>query len=137
MIIVMPQVSNRKIDVSIEQDLLDSLSYVLKELKTKKEVDEFLSSTLSNKERIMIAKRVMTAYLLKNNVQELDIGDTLKLTQATITRLKMQIKLKNEGYNLVFSKLDKKSKEAVVKQIFYKILNYSLNAALGRIPTKI
>lgn len=134
MIIVMPQVSKRKIDSSIEQDLLDSLSYVLKELKTKKEVDTFLSSTLSDKERIMIAKRVLTAFLLQNNVQETDIGDTLKLTQATITRLKMQIKLKSDGYNLVFNKLNKKANEDMAKQIFYKILNYSLNAAFGRIP---
>ena len=130
----MSQVSKRKIEPKIKKDLLDSLSYTIKELKTKAEVDQFLSSTLSDTERLMVAKRVLTAFLLRNNVEEKKISDVLKLTPSTITRLKMWIDLKREGFNLVFSKLEKKSREDIAKQIFYKILNYSIKAALGRTP---
>lgn len=130
----MPQISKRKLTPQVKKDLLDSLSYTIKELKTKSEVDRFLSSALTDTERLMISKRVLTAFLLRNSVEEKKIGETLKLTSATITRLKMWISLRREGFDLVFSKLKKRSREDVAKQIFYKILNYSLNAAFGRAP---
>ncbi len=130
----MPQISKRKLKLQVEQDLLDSLSYTIKELKTKKDVDMFLSSALTDTEKLMIAKRVVTAFLLKNKVEEKKIGNTLKLTAATITRLKMWINLKQEGFNLVFNKLEKRSKEDFAKQIFYKILDYSIKAAFGQSP---
>jgi uncharacterized protein YerC len=130
----MPQISKRILKPEVKKDLLDSLSYTIKELKTKDDVDNFLSSALTDTERIMVAKRVLTAFLLRNDVEEKKIGDTLKLTSATITRLKMWIKLRREGFDLVFDKLDKKSRESTAKQIFYKILNYSIKAAFGRAP---
>jgi hypothetical protein len=83
---------------------------------------------------LMVAKRVVTAFLLRNNIEEKKIGNALKLTSATITRLKMWISLRKEGFDLVFSKLEKRNKENIAKQIFYKILNYSIKAAFGRTP---
>lgn len=130
----MPQISKRKLEPQIKKDLFDSLSYTIKELKSKSDVDKFLSSALTDTERLMVAKRVVTAFLLRNNIEEKKVGDTLKLTPATITRLKMWINLKREGFDLVFDKLDKRSKENIAKQILYKILNYSIKAALGRTP---
>ena len=130
----MTQVSKRKLDSKIENELLDSLSYIIKELKTKEDVDKFLSSSLTKTERLMIAKRVLTAFLLQNNIEDKRISETLKLTPATITRLKMWININKDGFDLVFQKLAKKDKEDIAKQILYKILNYSLNAAFGRAP---
>ena len=130
----MTQVSKRKLDSKIEKELLDSLSYIIKELKTKEDVDKFISSALTKTERLMIAKRVLTAFLLQNNIEDKKISTTLKLTAATITRLKMWINLNRAGFDLVFKKLAKKDKEDIAKQILYKILNYSLNAAFGRVP---
>lgn len=133
----MTQVSKRKLDYKIENELLDSLSYAVKELKTKSEVDKFLSSALTKTERIMIAKRILTAFLLKNNVEDKKISDTLKLTPASITRMKMWSSLNNEGFDVIFNKLSKKGKEDVAKNILYKFINYSLNAASGRVPRKV
>ena len=130
----MPQISKRKLKLEVKQDLLDSLSYTIKELKTKSEVDSFLSSALTDTERLMVAKRVLTAFLLKNDVEEKKIGDTLKLTSATVTRLKMWINIRREGFDLIFNKLNKFSRENIAKQIFYKILNYSMKAAFGQSP---
>jgi uncharacterized protein YerC len=130
-----PQVSKRKLDPKIEKELLDSLSYIIKELKTKSEVDQFLSSALTDTERIMVTKRVLTAYLLENNIEESQIARTLKLTNATITRFKMWIKLHKNGFDLTFKKLQKKGIEDIGKQILLKILKYASSAAFGRIPT--
>ncbi len=130
----MPQVSKRKIEPRIEKNLLDSLSYSIKELKTKIEVDKFLQSTLTKTERLMIAKRVLTAYLLDNGVEETKISHSLKLTNATITRFKMWIKLHKEGFDLVFRKLRKKSAEDMGKQILNKLLRYASSAAFGKTP---
>jgi uncharacterized protein YerC len=130
----MPQVSKRKIEPKVEKELLDSLSYIFKELKTKAEVDSFLSSALSKNERIMIAKRVLTAYLLDNGVEETQIGRTLKLTNATITRFKMWIKLNKSGFDLVFKKLQRKGAEDLGKQILASLLKYASSAAFGKTP---
>ena len=65
----------------------------------------------------MIAKRVLTAFLLENNIEDKRISTTLKLTPATITRLKMWINLNKDGFNLVFKKLDKKDKEAIEEKV--------------------
>lgn len=130
----MPQISKRKLDQVVKKDVLNSFSYTIKELKTKKEVDEFLSSVLTDTERLMIAKRVLAAFLLRNNVEEKKIGSALKLTSATITRLKMWVNLRHDGFDLVFNKLEKKIRGDITKQIFYGFLNYALNAAFGRTP---
>lgn len=131
----MPQISKRKIDSKIEKGLQDSLTYIIKELKTKNEVDQFLSSALTDTERLMITKRVVTAYLLANKIEETQIAQTLKLTNATITRFKMWIKLHKNGFDLVFKKLQKKGVEDLGKQVLLKILKYASNAAFGRVPT--
>jgi len=133
----MPQVSKRKLIPQVKKDLLDSLSYTIKELKTKNDVDRFLSSALTDTERLMVSKRVLTAFLIRNNIEEKKIGDTLKLTSATITRLKMWISLRRDGFDLVFNKLEKRSRENIAKQIFYKVLNYSIKAAFGRAPRSL
>jgi len=130
----MTQISKRKLKPQVEKDLLDSFSYILKELKSKQDVDKFLFSALTDTERLMVAKRIVTAFLLKNNVEEKKISETLKLTPATITRLKMWISIRKEGFDLVFNKLEKRSNENILKQIFLKILNYSIKAAFGRSP---
>lgn len=131
----MPQVSKRKIDPKIERELQDSLSYIIKELKTKSEVDQFLSSAVTDTERTMIAKRILTAYLLSNNIEESKIAQTLKLTNSTITRFKMWIKLHKSGFDLIFKNLQKKRIEDVGKQALIRILKYASSAAFGRIPT--
>jgi len=130
----MSQVSKRRIEPEIENELIDSLSYTIKELKTKKEADRFLASALTKTERLMISKRLLTAYLLKNNIEEIKIGQTLKLTNATITRLKMWISLHKDGFDLVLTKLNKKSAEDTAKQILQKILRYAIESAFGRTP---
>jgi uncharacterized protein YerC len=130
----MSQVSKRRIDPGIEKELLDSLSYILKELKTKDDVDRFLSSVLSKNERVMIAKRVITAYLLDSGVEETKISQTLKLTNATVTRLKMWIRLNKEGFDLAFGKLKRKGAEDLGKQVLLKLLKYTSSAAFGKIP---
>jgi uncharacterized protein YerC len=130
----MPQVSKRKIDPKIEKELLDSLSYAIKELKTKADVDQFLSSALTKTERLMVAKRVLTAYLLDNGIEDSKISRSFKLTNATISRFKMWIELHKEGFNLVFKKLQKKGAEDIGKQVLLKLLKYASSAAFGKTP---
>jgi uncharacterized protein YerC len=130
----MPQVSKRKIDPKVERELLDSLSYAIKELKTKADVDQFLTAALTKNERIMIAKRVLTAYLLDNGVEEAKIGRSLKLTNSTITRFKMLIELHKDGFKIMFSKLQKKDAEDIGKQVLLRLLKYASSAAFGKTP---
>ncbi len=130
----MSQISKRKIDKKIETDLLDALPYIFKELKTKAEMDEFLSSILTKTERLMISKRLLTAYLLHNNVEAGQISDVLKLTNASVTRLKMWISLHKEGFDLVFTKLNKRTAENAAKQLLQRFIKYIIPVAFGRTP---
>ncbi|HET7098947.1 MAG TPA: Trp family transcriptional regulator [Patescibacteria group bacterium] len=130
----MPQVSKRILNPEIKQNILDAFSYVLKELKTKKDVDLFLSTVLTETEQIMLSKRVAAAFLLDRGVEEGKISQTLKLTSATISRLKMWINLRMDGFKVIFSKLVKKEKEGMANELLQKVLNYAIKAAFGRVP---
>lgn len=132
---LMAQVSKRRVDKKIYSQLQDSLSYVIKDLKSKREAEEFLNSFFTETEKLMFAKRVLAAFLLSNNVEEKQISDILKLTPSTISRLKMQLALHPEGYKYIFKKLNKKSNEDLAKQLFYQFLNYAIKAASGITPT--
>lgn len=132
----MTHLSRRQLGLEAKKYTLDSLSYIFKEIDTKQEMDKFLNSILTETERLMISKRVVAAFLLRHNIEEAKISDTLKLTPATISRLKLWIQTRSEGFELVFKRLEKARRMLIVKKIMYKLLNYALNAALG-VPPKL
>ena len=83
----MPHVSKRKIEPKIQKHTLDSFTLLLKDLDNVPDTEKFLTSILSETERLMIAKRIVAAFLLRHNIESEKIQDILKLTPATISRL--------------------------------------------------
>lgn len=131
----MSQISKRKLDPKIERDLLDAFSYIIKDIKSKEDADKFLTSVLTETERLMLSKRIASAFLLKHDMEEQKIGLLLKLTNSTVSRFKLWIKTHNSGFDLIFKKLEKRSMEDYTKKILYKLLNYVIKSSFGRTPT--
>jgi uncharacterized protein YerC len=130
----MPHVSKRKIEPEIQKHALDSLTLLLKDLNSVSDTEKFLFSVLSETERLMIAKRVVAAFLLRHNIESKKIEDILKLTPATVARLKLWIQTHQEGFDLIFSKLEKERKNEIAKEILFNVLDYAIRAGSGRVP---
>lgn len=131
----MSHLSKRKIDPKIEKYVLDSLNEVVHTLHNYQDSEMFLSSLFSETERLMFAKRIVAAFLVKKGVGANEIADLLKLTEETVGRIKLWTQTRPEGFDLILKRLDSRNKKEAAKTVFYKILNYALKASAGHIPT--
>lgn len=129
----MTHISKKWIEPEIWQYITDTLTYLVKEINDTQDVKEFLSSVLTDTERLMISKRVVTAFLLRHNMSTENICEVLKITPATVTRQKMWIQLHEKGFDLIFDKLEKRRKGDIAKDTLYKILDYAIRASSGSV----
>lgn len=130
----MTHISKRKLNSEITDHLNNSLVFLIKELSSKGDVEKFLNSIVTETERLMISKRVVAAFFLKHNIAERDIAETLKLTPATVSRLKLWIQTRQSNFDTVFDKLEKEERFKIAKNLFYILLKYVINAAGGKTP---
>ncbi|HVF68998.1 MAG TPA: Trp family transcriptional regulator, partial [Xanthomonadales bacterium] len=79
----MPHVSKNKLDKKTEDNLIQTLELVLSKLTKDAEIKGFLLSLLSPTERLMLAKRLAIAMLLKENLPATHIAHTLHVTRDT------------------------------------------------------
>lgn len=130
----MPHVSKRKIEPKIQKHTLDSFTHLLKDLDNVPDTEKFLTSIFSETERLMIAKRIVAAFLLRHNIESEKIQDILKLTPATVSRLKLWIQTHQEGFDVIFDKLEKQRRWEIAKGILFKVLDYAIRAGSGQVP---
>lgn len=129
----MPQVSRRRLPGEVLKSVFDSLSFVFKDITNKNEMDAFLGSLLTPTEKLMLGKRIAVAYLLKEGIEEKKIADTLAVTPATVSRLKLWIQTHEQGFQKLFTKLDKEKRLKITQQVLLSLARYALRAAGGRI----
>ena len=103
----MSQVSLRHLPAQVEgqiyQIFLDSFS-----LHTSPSVtSSFLSDHLSPVERLMLAKRLAISYMLLKGYPHRTVADTLRVSQATVTKVNLSLKA-GDGYRQVITKMLKK-----------------------------
>ncbi|MCX6705341.1 MAG: Trp family transcriptional regulator [Candidatus Woesebacteria bacterium] len=130
----MPHVSKRIIDSKIKRNALGSFTLLIKDLNNVSDTEKFLSSVLSETERLMIAKRITAAFLLRHNIESQKIQNLLKLTPGTVFRLKLWIQTHQEGFDVIFDKMEKQRRSELTKEILYRILDYAIKAGSGRVP---
>lgn len=130
----MPHVSKRKIEPKIQKHILDSFTHLLKDLDNVPDTEKFLTSIFSETERLMIAKRIVAAFLLRHNIESEKIQDILKLTPATVSRLKLWIQTHQDGFDVIFDKLEKQRRWEIAKEILFKVLDYAIRAGSGQVP---
>lgn len=128
----MPHVSKRKLDPKIERELNALLEYVLGHLKPE-EAKRLLSSLLSDTERLMLAKRIATVFLLEENLPESQIAETLKLTPDTISKISLMLETsKGQGFKVAVSKMKNLERIRLFKKILLDFARYAIRAAGGR-----
>src|SRR3989344_5126924 len=125
----MPHISKRKLDKTKEKELIRSFDLVLVKISNEKEMQDFLGSLLTSTERIMLAKRLAIAILLKEGISQDRISSILNVTQATVSRMQLFLEVRGQGYNIAFKKLTSEKILAEFKKYLLKIANYSIRAA--------
>ena len=128
----MPHVSRKKLSPKILGQLIDSLLFVLTDIKDKKEMSEFLDSYLSQTEKVMLAKRLAIVFLLEEGIEEVKIADTLNVTQSTVSRMRLWREIHGAGYQWAITKIRKQKLLEEVKKIALQLATYAIRAAGGR-----
>jgi len=80
----MPQVSKYPMKQEVSHRIFDLFLKTLSKLRSKNEIDLFLSELLTPTERIMLAKRVSVAFLLDKGYDYRQISYLLKVSTSTI-----------------------------------------------------
>jgi len=130
----MPHISKRLVEPEVEKQILESFTSLIKDLNTFHDTDKFLSSVLSDTEKLMIAKRITAAFLLRHNIESKKIQELLKLTPSTVFRLKLWVQTHQEGFDIIFDKLERQRRSKITKEIFYKLLDYAIKASARKMP---
>lgn len=128
----MPHISRKKLPAKRRQEILNSLVFVLAEIKSKKEMDSFLDALLSETEKLMLAKRLAMFYLLEEGITEENIAQVLNTTQATVSRMRLLYERKKVGYQVGIKKVKKEKLLKELKTLALRFAAYTGRAAGGR-----
>lgn len=131
----MSHISRRTLDSKTRRKILDALELVLGKCN-KTEANSFLFSLLSDTERLMLAKRLAIALLLKEGIDHSSIADALSVTRETVYRIELSFLKRSSGFELAFQKIDQDEKLSEAKKFLIAIASYSIKASGGRVDIK-
>lgn len=133
----MPHLSKGRLTQKLQSELLQTFKTVLRRIKTNSEVEFFLSSLLSETERMMLAKRLAIVVLLEENVPETTIAEILQVTRETVNRIGLLSQIKGEGYKIALRKLNEEKALSTFKKFLLSLARYSIRAARGYVKPSI
>lgn len=87
----MTQVSKRCVTKDVEERVLDLFWTAFTHLQTKQSIAIFLQDLLTKTEKVMLSKRFAIAFMLMKGYEYPIINDILKVSDATVWRVKMQL----------------------------------------------
>lgn len=97
----MTQVSRLPLRKEIENRIFEIFLSSLARVRQKEEVESFIRDLLSPIEKIMLAKRLSIAFLLRKGYNQRTISKLLKVSLSTVNRVSLRIQLGGEGFNKV------------------------------------
>lgn len=118
----MPHVSKKKVDKKVLNEILDFLVIVFTGVNDEKEMRMLMDAFLTSTEKIMLAKRLGVAYLMKEKVSLEEIAETLSVTRPTIDKIRIWSKIEESGYEIALKVLRKTKNMEAFKQIFKEVL---------------
>lgn len=126
----MAQVSSRQLSEKVHSEITSIFLEVLSSLKTSEDTAIFLKDFLTPTEKIVLAKRLAIAFMLKKKYSYESIRSILKVSAPTIASVNLRVKFSGKGYNKVLDKLLKYEK---INDIFDKVETALLNTlTIGR-----
>jgi len=134
----MSQVSKRSVAKDIEKRMQEVLWESFSSLRRSKDAKLFLSDLLTPTEKIVLAKRLAIAVLLSKGYDNEAIMGILKVSSATVAKIKLS--LGSKGYQMVLEKLLRKEawREFLegIDKVWYKMYPYAEHPSEFR-PKKV
>lgn len=132
----MPHVSRKMVPEETKKVLKEALVFVFSNLKPD-EVKKAFSSLLTETEQIMLAKRLGISFLLNENIDDVNIADTVKTTRQTVARIRLQLKAGlAEAKDFLLRRLSSWKRIRILKntakQIAISAVKRILRASVGR-----
>lgn len=132
----MPHLSKYKLSKKAEEELIKNLELALAKLTKEEEMKGFLLSFLTQTERLMLAKRLAIAVLLKENLPVSHIATTLHVTRETVSRIQLILEARGEGYESALLKLKNEKIFQEFKTTLMILVKYAISASSGKLKTK-
>lgn len=97
------QISARKLNTVLENQIFSVFNQTMADLRTPEEVDQVIRDLLTETEHTALAKRLAIATFLEKGRSYENIRETLKVSSATIASVAEQIG--NPGFQLALTKI--------------------------------
>lgn len=91
----------------LQTTAVDQLFEAVLSLETKEECYSFFEDLCTINELLSLSQRYEVASMLKNKKTYLEIAEKTGASTATISRVNRSLNYGNDGYDLVFGKLNK------------------------------
>ncbi len=92
----------------IRTDAVDYLFDAILSLKDKEECYTFFEDICTVNELLSLSQRFEVASMLRNHKTYLEIADKTGASTATISRVNRSLNYGNDGYEMVFTKMENK-----------------------------
>ena len=92
----------------VKSDAVDFLFDAILCLESREECYSFFEDLCTVNELISISQRLQVAAMLKNHCTYLEIAEKTGASTATISRVNRSLNYGNDGYDMVFERIDKK-----------------------------
>lgn len=94
----------------LRSQAVDQLFEAVLSLETREECYDFFEDICTVNELLSLSQRLEVAGMLKDKKTYLDIAEKTGASTATISRVNRSLNYGNDGYNLVFQRMDKNKK---------------------------
>lgn len=91
----------------LKNDAVDHLFEAILSLETKEECYDFFEDLCTVNELLSLSQRFAVASMLKDRKTYLEIAEQTGASTATISRVNRSLSYGNDGYQLVFERLNK------------------------------
>lgn len=95
----------------LKNEAVDFLFDAVLCLKTREECYNFFEDLCTVNELLSLSQRFEVAAMLKSHMTYLEIAEKTGASTATISRVNRSLNYGNDGYELVFSRMDTEKKE--------------------------
>ena len=95
----------------IRTEEVDHLFDAILSLKEKEECYTFFEDVCTVNELLSLSQRFEVAHMLREQKTYLDIAEKTGASTATISRVNRSLNYGNDGYDMVFERLEHKEKE--------------------------
>ena len=123
----MVQVSRNPLSKETNLEIQAALWWLLAKLNQDSDIRNFLNCLLTKTEKIMLAKRLAIAFLISRGYNYRNIGDVLKVSTATVCKIKEIMDKSENNYEIFIKRLEKREElKKFVKQ-FDKFIEGLIN----------